>query len=99
MSARLSKAGIEVEEARITNLSYASEIAGVMLRKQLADAILSAREKIVQGAISIVGHAINSLYENKIVEFNNEERAKLVSNLLVVLCSETHVSPTLNTGS
>ena len=63
MSARLYKAGIEVQEARITTLSYSSEIAGVMLKRQQAEAILSAREKIVQGAVSIVGHAINSLYE------------------------------------
>ena len=95
MQERLSKAGITVEEARITTLAYANEIAGVMLKRQQADAIIQAREKIVQGAVSIIGHAINSLHANKIVEMNNEERVKLVSNMLVVLCSETHVSPTL----
>ncbi len=98
MHIRLSKAGIDVEDARITTLSYAAEIAGVMLKRQQAEAVISAREKIVQGAVSIVGHAINSLYENKIVELNNEEKAKLVSNMLVVLCSETNVTPTINTA-
>ncbi len=98
MHIRLNKAGIDVEDARITTLSYASEIAGVMLKRQQAEAVISAREKIVQGAVSIVGHAINSLYENKIVELNNEEKAKLVSNMLVVLCSETNVTPTINTA-
>ena len=98
MHERLSKAGIEVEEARITTLAFASEIAGVMLKRQQAEAIISAREKIVQGAVSIVGHAINSLYENKIVELKNQEKAELVSNLLVVLCSDTSLSPTLNTN-
>lgn len=96
---RLEKAGIEVEEARVTHLAYAPEIANAMLRRQQAEAIISAREKIVQGAVSIVGHALNSLQTNRIVEMNNDEKARLVSNLLVVLCSESHVNPIVNTGS
>jgi regulator of protease activity HflC (stomatin/prohibitin superfamily) len=99
MHDRLFRAGIEVEDARITTLSYASEIANAMLKRQQAEAIISAREKIVQGAVSIVGHAINSLHENKIVDLSNEEKSKLVSNMLIVLCSDNTVTPTLNTGS
>ena len=99
MHNRLEKAGIDVEEAKITTLSYASEIAGVMLRRQQADAVIAAREKIVQGAVSIVGHALNLLRENNIVVLSQEEKSKLVSNLLVVLCSENNVHPTLNTGN
>ena len=95
---RLNKAGIEVEEARITHLAYAPEIANSMLKRQQAEAIIAAREKIVQGAVSIVGHALNALKENKIVEMSNEEKSKLVSNMLVILCSEAQVSPVLNTG-
>jgi regulator of protease activity HflC (stomatin/prohibitin superfamily) len=95
---RLEKAGIEVEEARITHLAYAPEIASVMLKRQQAEAIIAAREKIVQGAVSIVGHALNALKENKIVDMNNEEKSKLVSNMLVILCSDSQVTPVLNTG-
>ncbi len=95
---RLDKAGIEVEEARITHLAYAPEIANSMLKRQQAEAIIAAREKIVQGAVSIVGHALNALKENNIVEMTNEEKSKLVSNMLVILCSEAQVSPVLNTG-
>jgi regulator of protease activity HflC (stomatin/prohibitin superfamily) len=96
---RLDKAGIDVEEARITTLSYAPEIAGTMLRRQQADAVIAAREKIVQGAVGIVGHAINSLKDNNIANLSQEERSRLVSNLMIVLCSENTVQPTLNTGS
>ena len=95
---RLEKAGIEVEESRITHLAYAPEIANSMLKRQQAEAIIAAREKIVQGAVSIVGHALNALKENNIVEMTNEEKSKLVSNMLVILCSEAQVSPVLNTG-
>ena len=98
LSERLSTAGIEVQEARITELAYSSEIANAMLKRQAAEAIIAAREKIVQGAVSIVGHALNSLNQNKICELTNEERSKLVSNMLVVLCSESQVSPVVNTG-
>jgi regulator of protease activity HflC (stomatin/prohibitin superfamily) len=93
---RLDKAGIDVEEARITTLSYSAEIAGAMLRRQQADAVIAAREKIVQGAVGIVGHAINSLKDNSVVDLNKEERAKLVSNLLIVLCSEGNVHSAAN---
>jgi regulator of protease activity HflC (stomatin/prohibitin superfamily) len=96
---RLYKAGIDVEEARITTLSYAPEIAEVMLRRQQADAVIAAREKIVQGAVGIVGHAVSSLRDNNIANLSQEERSRLVSNLMVVLCSENSVHPTLNTGS
>jgi hypothetical protein len=96
---RLERAGIDVLEARITHLAYSAEIANAMLKRQQAEAIIGAREKIVQGAVSIVGHAINSLKENSIVDMNNEEKAKLVSNMLVVLCSESQVHPVVNTGS
>jgi regulator of protease activity HflC (stomatin/prohibitin superfamily) len=96
---RLDKAGIDVEEARITTLSYSAEIAGAMLRRQQADAVIAAREKIVQGAVGIVGHAISSLRDNNIANLSQEERSRLVSNLMVVLCSENSVHPTLNTGS
>jgi regulator of protease activity HflC (stomatin/prohibitin superfamily) len=95
---RLDKAGIEVEEARITHLAYAPEIANAMLRRQQAEAIIEAREKIVQGAISIVGHAIQSLKSNDIVDLKEDEKAKLVSNMLVVLCSETQVHPVIKTN-
>ena len=99
MQEKLSNAGIKVKDARITTLSYANEIAGVMLKRQQAEAIIQAREKIVQGAVSIIGNGINSLHANKIVDMNNEERVRLVSNMLVVLCSDTQVSPTLSTNA
>ena len=98
LSERLKTAGIEVQEARITELAYSSEIANAMLKRQAAEAIIAAREKIVQGAVSIVGHALNSLNHNNICELTQEERAKLVSNMLIVLCSESQVSPVVNTG-
>ena len=98
LSERLKTAGIEVQEARITELAYSSEIANAMLKRQAAEAIIAAREKIVQGAVSIVGHALNSLNQNNICELTQEERAKLVSNMLIVLCSESQVSPVVNTG-
>ena len=98
LSERLKTAGIEVQEARITELAYSSEIANAMLKRQAAEAIIAAREKIVQGAVSIVGHALNSLNQNSICELTQEERAKLVSNMLIVLCSESQVSPVVNTG-
>lgn len=98
LSDRLSKAGIEVEEARISELAYSAEIANAMLKRQAAEAIIAAREKIVQGAVSIVGHALDSLAQNKICELPPQDRARLVSNMLVVLCSESQVSPVVNTG-
>jgi hypothetical protein len=89
LTERLAHAGIEVEEARITELSYANEIANVMLKRQAADAVVAAREKIVQGAVSIVGHAINALNDNDICKINREKKVQLVSNLMVVLCGES----------
>ena len=89
LSERLAHAGIEVEEARITELSYANEIANVMLKRQAADAVVAAREKIVQGAVSIVGHAINALNDNEICKMNREKKVQLVSNLMVILCGES----------
>ncbi len=94
---RLEYAGIDVQEARITHLAYSPEIASAMLRRQQAEAIISAREKIVQGAVSIVGHTLNSLQQNNIVTMSETEKAKLVNNMLVVLCSETQVHPVVKT--
>ena len=99
LSERLSKAGIYVEEARITELAYSAEIANVMLKRQATQAIIVAREKIVQGAVSIVGHAIDSLQQNGICKLKAEERSRLVSNMLAVLCSENQVNPVVNTGN
>lgn len=99
LSERLFTAGLEVQEARITELAYSSEIANATLKRQAAEAIIAAREKIVQGAVSIVGHALNSLSQNQICDLTQEERLKLVSNMLVVLCSESQVSPVVNTGN
>lgn len=98
LNLRLHRAGIEVEEARISHLAYAPEIANSMLKRQQAEAVIEAREKIVLGAVSIVGHAIQSLRSNDIVDLNKEEKARLVSNMLVVLCSETQVHPVVNTN-
>ena len=92
LSERLKHAGIEVIEARITELSYANEIANVMLKRQAADAIIAARQKIVEGAVSIVGHALDSLNKNDICNMNREKKAKLVSNMLVVLCGDSQAS-------
>lgn len=96
---RLAIAGIEVVEARINYLAYAPEIAAVMLRRQQADAIISAREKIVEGAVGMVKLALNKLAEDKTVEFDDDKKAAMVSNLMVVLCSEDSVKPIVNTGT
>lgn len=96
---RLAIVGIEVIEARISNLSYAPEIAAIMLQRQQAQAIISARKKIVEGAVSMVEMAVDQLAAKKVVELNNEQKANMVSNLMVVLCSDHSVSPVLNTGS
>lgn len=95
----LSIAGIEVVEARINYLAYAAEIASVMLRRQQADAIISAREKIVEGAVSMVDLALKKLSNDKIVELDEEKKATMVSNLLVVLCADESASPVINTGT
>ena len=99
LNERLAMAGIEVLEARINYLAYAPEIAAVMLRRQQADAIISAREKIVEGAVSMVKMAIDKLAEDEVVELDEERKAAMVSNLLVVLCSDESAQPVVNAGT
>ncbi len=96
---RLEKAGIEVIEARISHLAYAPEIAGAMLRRQQAGAVIAARRLIVEGAVSMVEMALEDISRKKIVELDEERKASMVSNLLVVLCSERGVEPVVNTGT
>ena len=96
---RLAMAGIEVVEARINYLAYAPEIAAVMLRRQQASAIIAAREKIVEGAVSMVKMALDKLKDEGVVELDEERKAAMVSNLLVVLCGEDNAQPVVNTGS
>ena len=96
---RLAMAGIEVVEARINYLAYAPEIAAVMLRRQQASAIISAREKIVEGAVSMVKMALDKLNDEKIVNLDDEKKAAMVSNLLVVLCGDDAAQPVVNTGT
>ena len=99
INSRLAIAGIEVIEARINYLAYASEIAGVMLRRQQADAIISAREKIVEGAVSMVQLALDKLEKDRVVTLDEDRKAAMVSNLLVVLCADEAAQPVLNTGT
>lgn len=96
---RLGKAGVEVIEARISHLAYAQEIAAAMLQRQQASAIVAARYKIVEGAVGMVEHALEMLSNGKIVDLDDERRAAMVSNLLVVLCSDRHAQPVVNTGT
>ena len=96
---RLRRAGVEVEEARLNHLAYAPEIASVMLRRQQAETIIAARKKIVHGAVSMVDIALKNLAEHNVVELDEERKAAMVSNLLVVLCGETEARPVINTGS
>ena len=96
---RLSKAGVFVEEARITHLAYAPEIAQAMLRRQQAEAVIAARQKIVHGAVSMVEMALRELSDKKVVTLDEERKAAMVSNLLVVLCGETEAQPVINTGT
>ena len=96
---RLGKAGVLVDEARITHLAYAQEIAQAMLRRQQAEAIIAARQKIVHGAVSMVEMALRELAEKNVVKLDDERRAAMVSNLLVVLCGEAEVTPVVNTGT
>lgn len=96
---RLAMAGIEVVEARINYLAYAPEIAAVMLRRQQASAIISAREKIVEGAVSMVKMALQKLSDEEVVELDNDKKAAMVSNLLVVLCGDDTAQPVVNTGT
>lgn len=96
---RLEIAGIHVMEARIAYLAYASEIAGAMLRRQQATAIVAARQKIVEGAVSMVEMALDQLSKKQIIELDEEKKAAMVSNLMVVLCSDKDASPVINTGT
>ncbi|MBN3036257.1 MAG: SPFH domain-containing protein [Bacteroidales bacterium] len=99
LTERLAIAGIHVIESRIAYLAYASEIAGAMLRRQQATAIVAARAKIVEGAVSMVEMALAQLSEREIIELDEEKKATMVSNLMVVLCSDKDATPVLNTGS
>ena len=99
LNERLAMAGIEIVEARINYLAYAPEIAAVMLRRQQASAIISAREKIVEGAVSMVHMALDKLSKDEIVELDEERKAAMVSNLLVVLCADEAAQPVVNTGT
>jgi regulator of protease activity HflC (stomatin/prohibitin superfamily) len=99
LSERLAPAGITVEDARLTHLAYAPEIAQVMLRRQQAEAIISARTKIVQGAVSMVDMAIKELDKDTDISLDDERKATMVSNLMVVLCADNDAQPVINTGS
>jgi len=96
---RLNKAGVHVEEARLTHLAYAPEIAGAMLRRQQAEAVIAARQKIVHGAVSMVDMALKELSAKGVIELDEDRKAAMVSNLLVVLCGETDVHPVINAGT
>ena len=96
---RVSKAGVEVSEARISHLAYSPEIAAAMLRRQQASAIIAARQKIVEGAVSMVEMALQQLTDRHIVEMDQERKASMVSNLMIVLCSEHNAQPVLNMGA
>jgi regulator of protease activity HflC (stomatin/prohibitin superfamily) len=96
---RVAQAGVLIEEAKLTHLAYAPEIAGAMLRRQQAEAVISARAKIVIGAVSMVEAALKSLSEKRLVELDDERRAAMVSNLMVVLCSDRDTQPVINTGT
>lgn len=96
---RLARAGVMVDEARLTHLAYSPEIAQAMLRRQQAEAVIAARQKIVQGAVSMVDMALKELAEKHVVTLDDERRAAMVSNLMVVLCGEAEVSPVVNTGT
>jgi regulator of protease activity HflC (stomatin/prohibitin superfamily) len=99
LNERLALAGIEVLEARINYLAYAPEIAAVMLRRQQADAIISAREKIVDGAVGMVKQALQKLSDENIIELDDDKKAAMVTNLLVVLCSDEPAQPVINSGT
>jgi regulator of protease activity HflC (stomatin/prohibitin superfamily) len=96
---RFDAAGVQVLDAKLSHLAYAPEIAQVMLRRQQAEAIVSARHKIVQGAVGMVEAALNGLAERNLMQLDDERRAAMVSNLLVVLCSDSEVQPVINTGT
>jgi len=96
---RLAKAGVEVLEARINHLAYAPEIAAAMLQRQQAGAIIAARQRIVEGAVGMVEMALDLLSSRDVVTLDNERKAAMVSNLLVVLCGTSETSPVINTGT
>jgi regulator of protease activity HflC (stomatin/prohibitin superfamily) len=96
---RLNKAGVFVEEARLTHLAYAPEIAQAMLRRQQAEAVIAARQKIVHGAVSMVKMALTDLANEGVVQLDEDRKAAMVSNLMVVLCGEAEVHPVINTGT
>ena len=96
---RLEKAGIQVVEARISHLAYAPEIAGAMLRRQQASAIVAARKLLVEGAVGMVEMALEALSKKQVVQLDEERKAAMVSNMLVVLCSDQHTQPVINTGT
>jgi hypothetical protein len=96
---RVASAGVQIIESRLTRLSYAAEIAQAMLRQQQASAVVGARQKIVEGAVGMVQLALTRLEEQGVVELDEERKAAMVSNLLVVLCSEQATQPVVNTGS
>jgi regulator of protease activity HflC (stomatin/prohibitin superfamily) len=99
LQARVQLAGVKIEEAKLTHLAYAPEIAGAMLRRQQAEAVIAARTKIVAGAVSMVEMALKSLSEKNVVELDDERRAQMVSNLMVVLCSDRDAQPVVNAGT
>jgi regulator of protease activity HflC (stomatin/prohibitin superfamily) len=99
LQARVQLAGVKIVEAKLTHLAYAPEIAGAMLRRQQAEAVISARTKIVAGAVSMVEMALKSLSEKNVVELDDERRAAMVSNLMVVLCSDRDAQPVVNAGT
>jgi regulator of protease activity HflC (stomatin/prohibitin superfamily) len=99
LTERLGKAGVAVEEARLTHLAYAPEIAQAMLRRQQAEAVIAARQKIVHGAVSMVEMALRELAEKQVIDLDHERRAAMVSNLMVVLCAESEVHPVINAGT
>ena len=99
LSERLAQAGVVVEQARLTHLAYAPEIAQAMLRRQQAEAVIAARRKIVTGAVSMVEMALRDLSEKHVVDLDEERKAAMISNLMVVLCGETQVTPVVNTGT
>ncbi len=96
---RLDKSGVQVDETRLTHLAYAPEIAQAMLRRQQAEAVIAARQKIVHGAVSMVDMALKELAEKQVVQLDDDRRAAMVSNLMVVLCGEAEVHPVVNTGT
>lgn len=99
LTARLAPAGVDVEDARLTHLAYSPEIAQAMLRRQQAEAVIAARKKIVEGAVSMVDMALKQLSKDGVVEFDDDRKAVMASNLMVVLCGESEAQPVVNTGS